>query len=91
MRKIVKLAIVGIIMALFVLFLAFFAVYEDNLVGRGQYQNVSDATGNIELPLIEKGIQNLNAVNMANIMLAKESTLKLGDINNFLELNLEYL
>ncbi|MEL7670469.1 hypothetical protein [Methanobacterium sp.] len=83
MGKIVKLAIVGIIMALFVLFLAFFAIYEDNLVGRGQYQNVSDATGNIELPLIEKGIQNLNAVNMANIMLAKESTLKLAGYNQF--------
>ncbi|OEC86259.1 MULTISPECIES: hypothetical protein [Methanobacterium] len=78
MRKIVKLAIVGIIMALFVLFLAFFAVYEDNLVGKGKYQNVSDATGNIELPLIEKGIPYLDAVDMANIMLTKESTLKLA-------------
>jgi hypothetical protein len=83
MRKIVKLAIVGIIMALFVLFLAFFAIYEDNLVGRGQYQNVSDATGNIELPLIEKGIQNLDAVNMASIMLAKGSMLKLAGYNQF--------
>jgi len=83
MRKIVKLAIVGIIMALFVLFLAFFAVYEDNLVGRGQYQNISDATGNIELPLIEKGIQHLDAVNVVNIMLARESTLKLAGYKQF--------
>ena len=79
MREIVKLAIVGIIMAAFVLFLAFFAIYEDNLVGKGEYQNVSDATDNIELPLIEKGIYSHGAVGITNIILAKESTLKLNN------------
>ena len=75
MREIIKLAIVGIIMAAFVLFLAFFAVYEDNLVGKGQQdQNISDATGNMVLPLIENGIHNHGTVDMANIMLANEST-----------------
>lgn len=79
MREIVKLAIVGIIMAAFVLFLAFFAVYEDNLIGKGEYQNVSDATDNIELSLIENKIHNQGAVDITNIILTKESTLKLNN------------
>ncbi len=79
MKEIVKLAIVGIIMAAVVLFLAFFAVYEDNIVGKGQYQNVSDATDTIELFIIEKGIHHQNAVDIVNIMLTKENMLKLNN------------
>ena len=80
MKDILKLVIVGIIMAAFVLFLAFFAVYEDNLVGKGQQdQNISDATGNVVIPFIEKEIHHQNAVDIVNIMLTKENMRKLNN------------
>ena len=73
MKERVKLAIVGIIMVLFVLFLALFAVYEDNIMGKGGHnQNISEATGNMELPIIENMDYSHNAVNMGNIVLTKD-------------------
>lgn len=73
MVGIVKLAVVGVVMALFVLFLALFAVHEDDLLGKGpQDQNVSGATGNIELPLIENTVHRNGPLDMVNIILTGE-------------------
>ena len=73
MNERVILAVVGIIKALFVLFLALFAVYEDNLMGKGGHdQNIPDATGNIELPITENMAYYPDAVNMGNIVLTKD-------------------
>ena len=72
MKEIIKLAIVGIVMVLFILFLAFFAVHEDDLVGKGQDQNISGATGNIEVPFIESTFHQ-GAVNIGDVILINEN------------------
>ena len=73
MKEIIKLAIVGAVMVLFILFLAFFAIHEDDLVGKEHDQNISGATGNIEIPFIESTFHHPNAVAMGDITLIKEN------------------
>ncbi|MGB9977862.1 hypothetical protein [Methanobacterium sp.] len=80
MKEIIKFAIVGVIMAVFIVFLAFFAIQEDNFVGNGQQkQNISEATGNIGLPFIENMIHHQDAVDMVNTVLTKKNILKLDN------------
>ena len=66
-----KLAIVGAVMVLFILFLAFFAIHEDDLVGKGHDQNISGATGNIEIPFIESTFHHQSAVDIGDVILIK--------------------
>ncbi|HEX3013299.1 MAG TPA: hypothetical protein VHO92_03360 [Methanobacterium sp.] len=80
MKEIVKLAIAGVITVAFVIFLAFFAIYEDNLAGKGQQnQNISGATGSMVLCFIENTIHQQGAVDMVNIALTNENILKLNN------------
>ncbi len=80
MVEIVKLVVVGIVMALFILFLALFAVHEDDLLGKGQQdQNFSGATGNMELPLIENIVSPHDPLDMVTKLLNKESILILSN------------
>lgn len=79
MKEIIKLAIVGVVMALFILFLAFFAIHEDDLVGKGQDQNISGATGNIEIPFIKFTFHHPDTVDIGDIILIKENVPILND------------
>ena len=72
--------IVGVVMVAFIIFLALFSIYESNLIGEEQQNpNVSGTTGNMDLYFIENMVYYQDAVDMANITLTKENTLKLNN------------
>ncbi len=72
--------IVGVVIVAFIIFLALFSIYESNLIGEEQQNpNVSGTTGNMDLYFIENMVYYQDAVDMANITLTKENTLKLNN------------
>jgi uncharacterized protein (DUF305 family) len=71
--------IVGVVMVAFIVFLALFSIYESDLTEKQQNQSVSGTTGNIDLYFIENMVYHQDAVDMANITLTKENTLKLNN------------
>lgn len=72
--------IVGVVIVAFIIFLALFSIYESNLIGEEQQNpNVSGTTGNMDLYFIENMVYYQDAVDMVNITLTKENTLKLNN------------
>ena len=65
--------IVGVIIVVFIVFLALFSIYESNLTGEGQQdQNISNSTGDMGLFFIENIVlYNHDAVDMTNLVLTK--------------------
>ena len=71
--------IVGAVIVAFIIFLALFSIYESNLTEKQQNPNISGTTGNMDLYFIENMVYYQDAVDMANITLTKENTLKLNN------------
>lgn len=73
MKESEKLAVVGVVMVALIVFLAFFYVYESNLVGEGQNgQTDQGMMGNMDRHFIENMVpHHQDAVDMAEIALVK--------------------